>query len=228
MKMRLFLINFGVKNYALPFAFNYAFDLSDGFVCVFCRGARKLYLNIHYEKIVINRTERIMKKSSASLIVTVSAFLIGVVLTWVCFYFVSAKPSTTETISQVETKSGDLEVNFKRIYKYETVYVAEFEVVNSSPQDFYFMGYSKNQICGFNFKNVEGLVSSQLIKFDYSSCSCGTGLQKINLASGEKTSFEITVPNKREKVFEVGFEFYTKNNRQFTVWSGNISEKETK
>ncbi len=90
------------------------------------------------------------------------------------------------------------------------------------------MGYSKNQICGFNFKNVEGLVSSQLIKFDYRSCSCGTGLQKNYLISGERTSFEITVPDKRQKVFEVGFDFYTKNDRQFTVWSENISEKENK
>jgi hypothetical protein len=90
------------------------------------------------------------------------------------------------------------------------------------------MGYSKNQICGFNFKNVEGLVSSQLIKFDYSSCSCGTGLQKNYLALGEKTSFEITVPDKRKEVFQVGFDFYTKNDRQFTLWSENISEKENK
>ncbi len=169
-----------------------------------------------------------MKKSSASLIVTVSAFLIGVALTWICFYFAYAKPLTAETISQIETKSSDLEVNFKRIFKDRTVYVAEFEVVNNSPQDIYFMGYSKKQICGFNFKNVEGLVSLGFIKFDYSSCSCGTGLQKNYLASGEKTSFEITVPNKREKVFEVGFDFYTKNDRQFTVWSENISEKENK
>jgi len=62
-----------------------------------------------------------MKKSSASLIVTVSAFLIGVALTWICFYFVPAKSVATKTIQQVENKSGDLEVNFKRIYKYETV-----------------------------------------------------------------------------------------------------------
>lgn len=149
-------------------------------------------------------------------------------LTWFCFYFVSVKLSATETISQVETKSGDLEVNFKRIFKYETAYVAEFEVINNSPQGFYFMGYGKNQICGFNFKNVENLFSSQLIKFDYSSCSCGTGLKKNHLISGDKTSFEITVPNKRDRVFEVGFEFYTSNDRQFTVWSGNISSRENK
>jgi len=91
------------------------------------------------------------------------------------------------------------------------------------------MGYGKDQICGFNFKNVESLISfSQLIKFDYSSCSCVTGLKKNFLNTGEKTSFKVTVPNKRKEVFEVGFEFYTKNDRQFTVWSGSISEKENK
>ena len=169
-----------------------------------------------------------MKKLSAGLIVTISAFLIGVALTWVCFYFVFAKTSTLEAISQFSNKSGDLEVNFKRISKNETVYIAEFEVVNNTPQDVYFMGYSKNQICGFNFKNVEGLVSSQLLKFEYSSCSCGTGLQKNYLVAGEKTSFKVTIPNKRENVFEVGFDFYTKNDRQFTIWSENISEKEDK
>ena len=167
-----------------------------------------------------------MKKTSASLIVTISAFLIGVALTWVCFYFVFAKTSSLETISQFGNKSGDLEVNFKRIYKHQNVYVAEFEVENNSPQDVYFMGYDKDQICGFNFKNVEGLVSTQLIKFDYSSCSCGTGLKKNYLFSGDETTFEITVPEKRQNVFEVGFDFYTKNDRQFTVWSKNISEKE--
>jgi hypothetical protein len=169
-----------------------------------------------------------MKKSGASLIVTVSAFLIGVVLTWVCFYFVSAKPLTTGTITQFGNKSNDLEVNFKRISKSEGAYVAEFEVVNNSSQEVYFMGYSKNQICGFNFKNLESLISTQRIKFDYSSCSCGTGLQKSYLATGEETSFRVSVPEKRESVFEVGFDFYTKNDRQFTVWSENISEKENK
>ena len=168
-----------------------------------------------------------MRKLNINLIVTVSAFLVGVAITWACLQFPLANVNTTKTISpQVETKSGDLEVNFKRIFKYETIYVTEFEVVNNSPQDVYFMGYSKKNICGFNFKNVEGLVSWDLIKFDYSSCSCGTGLQKLNLASGERTSFEITVPYKRKKVFEVGFDFYTKNDRQFTVWSGNISGRE--
>ena len=167
-----------------------------------------------------------MKKSSASLITTFSAFLIGVALTWFCLYFVSAKSWMSET--NLQTKSSDLEVNFKGISKHETFYVAEFEVVNKSPQDVYFMGYSKNQICGFNFKNVESLVSTQRIKFDYSSCSCGTGLQKNYLVSGERTSFEITVPDYRREVFQVGFDFYTKNDRQFTLWSENISKKENK
>ncbi|MDQ3322946.1 MAG: hypothetical protein M3525_11045 [Acidobacteriota bacterium] len=169
-----------------------------------------------------------MKRTNINLIVTVSAFLVGVALTWACLYFVPVKTFTTGTSPQIETKSGDLEVNFKRIYKHETVYVAEFEVVNNSTQDVYFMGYSKNLICGFNFKDVDGLVSWDLLKFDYSSCSCGTGLQKLNLASGEKTSFEITVPDKRKNVFQVGFDFYTKNDRQFTLWSENISKKESK
>lgn len=170
-----------------------------------------------------------MKKSSIGLIVTISAFLIGVVLTWTYFYFVSAKHSVTEATSQVEIKSGDLEVNFKRIYKTENIYVAEFEIINNSPQEVYFMGYEKTQICGFNFKNGDSLTGwNPNIKFDYSSCSCGTGLKKNYLVSGEKTSFEVTVPDKRKKIFEVGFEFYTKNDRQFTVWSGNISEKENK
>ncbi len=168
-----------------------------------------------------------MKKLNVNLIITISAFLIGVAVTWAYLLFPLADSKTTETISsQIETKSGDLEVNFKRIFKDETVYVAEFEIVNNSPQDVYFMGYSKTNICGFNFKNVEGLISWNLIKFDYSSCSCGTGLQKVVLASGERTSFEITIPNKRKKVFEVGFDFYTKNDRQFTIWSENISGRE--
>lgn len=167
-----------------------------------------------------------MKKSSVSLIVTISAFLIGVVLTWTYFYFVSTKPSSTEITSQVETKSGDLEVNFKRIYKDENVYVAEFEIINNSQQEVYFMGYDQNQICGFSFKNFDSFWGN--LKLDYSSCSCGNGLKKIYLVSGDKTSFQITVPEKRKTFFEVGFEFYTKNDRQFTVWSGNISEKENK
>lgn len=74
-----------------------------------------------------------MKKLSANLIVTISAFLVGVALTWVCFYFVFAKSSSIETLSHFGNNSGDLEVNFKRIYKSETVYVAEFEVENKSP-----------------------------------------------------------------------------------------------
>jgi hypothetical protein len=61
-----------------------------------------------------------MKKLSASLIVAVSAFLIGVALTWVCFYFVFPKISTIETSSQFGNKSADLEVNFKRIVKMKT------------------------------------------------------------------------------------------------------------
>lgn len=169
-----------------------------------------------------------MKKSSASLIATISAFFVGVALTWICFYFAFAKTTSLETISQFSNKFGDLEVNFKRIYKNETVNVAEFEVENNTSQDVYFMGYGMNQICGFNLKNVEGLVSSQLIKFDYSSCSCGTGLKKNYLTAGEKTLFKITVPEKRENVFEVGFDFYTKNDRQFTIWSKNISKEANK
>jgi hypothetical protein len=181
---------------------------------------------IHYEKITVNQTVNFMKKSSASLFVAISAFLFGVVLTWACFYFVSAKPSTTELTSQAETKSSDLEVNFKRIYKNEGVSVAEFEVVNNSSQDFYYMGYEQNQICGFSFKNLDSFWGN--IKLDYFSCSCGTGLKKINLPTGDRTSFKITVPDKRKNVFEVGFEFYTKNDRYFTVWSENISKKENK
>lgn len=49
----------GNENYATHSAFNFAFDLPDDFVCIFCQSAGKISLGIKLCKNDFNRVEKL-------------------------------------------------------------------------------------------------------------------------------------------------------------------------
>jgi hypothetical protein len=161
------------------------------------------------------------------LIAAVSAFLIGIAVTWIGFYFISAMnfPSGAKILPEVEKRFSNIEINFKGLSKCEKECTAEFEVINNSSEPISYSGYSKNTTCAYSFKTYNSK-NERLVEYQY--CSCGTGLQQITLAPSENTSLEIFVPKKRNYLFEVGFDFQTSNKRQITVWSEDIAKIEAK
>ena len=137
-----------------------------------------------------------MKNFSFKIVVALLAFSLGIASVWAIggFSYVASlfehsslvseiSPQTSEV--QPEENSGRVEIRFKRIYKYEDVNIAEFELVNGTNEPISYMGYNKNSYCDITFKRGEKLNT-------VNQCSCGTGLGLQTLPAGETALYTVS------------------------------------
>jgi hypothetical protein len=137
-----------------------------------------------------------MKNFSIKIIIALLAFLLGIVSVWAIGGFsylafllgrnssiAENSPQTNETLT--ESNFGKVEISLKRIYKYEDVNIAEFEMVNGTKEPISYMGYNKNSYCDITLKRGEKLNT-------VNQCFCGTGLGLQTLPAGETALYTVS------------------------------------
>lgn len=137
-----------------------------------------------------------MKNFSFKIIVALLAFSLGIASVWAIggFSYLTSllelnssvsenSPQTNEILT--ESNSGKVEIRLKRIYKYEDVNIAEFELLNGTNEPISYMGYNKNSYCDITFKRGEKLNT-------VNQCTCGTGLGLQTLPAGETALYTVS------------------------------------